>query len=103
MCQTTRVTLYQSYIFPGYCFCKGAPDVEVDIRQQVQKVMFDLCPRGEMNRCLCEDNSKITFPFNLMELLPCRPKKVTYLNTSPLKGFDRFLPELLKIRGVDSH
>ena len=60
----------------GYCFCKGAPDVEVDVRQQVQKVMFDLCPRGEMNRCLCEDNTKIEFPFNAIELFQCRPKKV---------------------------
>jgi len=61
---------------PGYCFCKGAPDVEVDIRQQIQKVIFDACPRGQMNRCLCEDTSKkIEFPFNILELYRCRPKK----------------------------
>ena len=48
------------------------------MRQQVQKVIFDLCPRGEMNRCLCEDNSKITFPFNALELISCYPKKVMY-------------------------
>ena len=62
----------------GYCFCQDAPNVEVDIRQQLQKVIFDLCPRGEMNRCLCEDNSKILFPFNALELISCYPKKVMY-------------------------
>ena len=30
-----------------------------------------------MNRCLCEDTSKkIEFPFNILELYRCRPKKV---------------------------
>ena len=62
--------------FQGFCFCKDAPNVEVDIRQQMIREVMDLCPRGEMNRCLCKDNTKITWPFNLVDLFGCEVKKV---------------------------
>ena len=62
--------------FSGFCFCKDAPNVEVDIRQQLIREVMDLCPRGEMNRCLCKDNTKITWPFNLVDLFGCDVKKV---------------------------
>ena len=61
----------------GFCFCKDAPDVEVDIRMQMIRVVMDLCPRGEMNRCLCKDDTKINFPFTLMDIMNCEPKRVT--------------------------
>ena len=38
---------------------------------------MDLCPRGEMNRCLCKDDTKINFPFTLMDIMNCEPKRVT--------------------------
>ena len=61
----------------GFCFCKDAPDVEVDIRMQMIREVMDLCPRGEMNRCLCKDDTKINFPFTLMDIMNCEPKRVT--------------------------
>jgi len=61
---------------PGYCFCKDNPEQEVDVRPDIYKNTLDLCPRNEINRCLCED-SKTTksAPFDLFTILSCRPTK----------------------------
>jgi len=60
---------------PGFCFCNDAKEIEVDIRDQALKEVMDLCPRGEMDRCLCKDNTKILWPFTQFEMLECAPKK----------------------------
>ena len=42
------------------------------------KAVLDVCPPGEMNRCLCHDNSKVKFPFDYRTFfLDCRPKRVS--------------------------
>ena len=62
---------------PGTCFCKGDPDTPRDTRPDAMKAVLDICPPGEMNRCLCHDNSKVEFPFDYRTLfLDCRPKRV---------------------------
>ena len=50
----------------------------MDVRSDIFKNTLDLCPRNELNRCLCED-SKTTerAPFDLLTILSCRPKKVS--------------------------
>ena len=63
-------------IIAGFCFCKDAPTVEIDVRQQFLKEVMDLCPRGRMDRCLCSDNSKIMWPFTQFDVINCGPKKV---------------------------
>ena len=68
--------LYQT-CNPDFCFCRGSPDVERDSRNVEMKAIMDLCPRNEMSRCLCEDNSVIKFPFDMTTLFQvCRPKRV---------------------------
>ena len=63
---------------PGICYCKGDPYTPRDSRNWPMKAVFDTCPRGEMNRCLCHDNSIATFPFDMRTLfLNCRPKRVS--------------------------
>ena len=72
--------IYKQLIFvkiAGFCFCKDAPTVEVDVRQQFLKEVMDLCPKGKMDRCLCRDNSKIIWPFTQFDVITCGPKKVT--------------------------
>ena len=62
---------------PGTCFCKGDPTTPRDTRPDAMKAVLDVCPTGEMNRCLCHDNKKVTFPFDYQTLfLDCRPKRV---------------------------
>ena len=62
---------------PDFCYCKDSPDVERDSRNVEMKAIMDLCPRNEMSRCLCEDNSVIKFPFDMSTLFQvCRPKRV---------------------------
>jgi hypothetical protein len=53
----------------GYCFCKDNPTKEVEAMPQVIKMIQDVCPKGEINRCLCEDNSKADYPFDLFTWL----------------------------------
>jgi len=61
---------------PGYCFCKDNPDKEVDVRPDYFKNVLDLCPRNELNRCLCEDGKTTErAPFDLLTILRCKPKK----------------------------
>ena len=68
-------TIQNSYL--GYCFCKDAPEKEVDIRNQLFYNVLDLCDRNEIDRCLCEDSKrKINAPIDLVGLFSCRPKKV---------------------------
>ena len=60
---------------------------------QVIRVVMDLCPRGEMDRCLCKDDTKIHFPFTLMDIMNCEPKRVTLIGlyliySTQLKGED---------------
>ena len=70
--------LYQT-CNPDFCYCKNSPDVERDSRNVEMKAIMDLCPRNEMSRCLCEDNSVIKFPFDMTTLFQvCRPKRVRY-------------------------
>ncbi len=62
---------------PDFCYCKDAPDVEVDTRPPEMVAVMDVCPRGMMNRCLCHDNKVAKFPFDMTTFLfECRPKKV---------------------------
>ena len=63
----------------GFCFCNDAKEIEVDIRDQALKEVMDLCPRGEMDRCLCKDKTKILWPFTQFEMLACAPKKVNVI------------------------
>lgn len=61
---------------PGYCFCKDAPEKEIDVRNQLFYDVLDLCEKNEIDRCLCEDGkSKINGPIDLVGLFSCRPKK----------------------------
>ena len=70
--------LYQT-CNPDFCYCRGSPDVERDSRNVEMKAIMDLCPRNEMSRCLCEDNSVIKFPFDMTTLFQvCRPKRVRH-------------------------
>jgi hypothetical protein len=40
--------------------------------------VMDLCPRNEMSRCLCHDNKKVNFPFDVATFfVECRPKRVS--------------------------
>ena len=66
---------------PGICFCKGDPSTPTDTRPDAMKAVLDVCPTGEMNRCLCHDNTKVQFPFDYQTLfLDCRPKRVRESN-----------------------
>ena len=74
---------------PGTCFCKGDPNTPRDSRNWPMKAVFDTCPAGEMNRCLCHDNSKVTFPFDMRTIfLDCRPKRVRnrHVSESPFRS-----------------
>ena len=63
---------------PGTCFCKDDPSTPKDTRPDGMKAVLDVCPPGEMNRCLCHDNSKVKFPFDYRTFfLDCRPKRVS--------------------------
>ena len=73
-------------IFLGFCFCNNAPNVEVDVREHSLRAVMDLCPRGEMDRCLCKDNNKIIWPFTAFDLVTCSPRKVkSHRNIGNLK------------------
>jgi hypothetical protein len=57
--------------------CKNDIHKLVQVRSEELAVVMDLCPRGEMDRCLCADNTKVTFPFDLQTFaFECRPKRV---------------------------
>ena len=62
---------------PGICTCKGEPNYEVNIRPPQHQAVFRVCPDGEMDRCLCADNSKIQYPWTTIELRQCKPKKAS--------------------------
>ena len=63
---------------PDYCYCKNTPNVERDSRSHEMKVIMDLCPRGEMSRCLCQDKSVAQFPFDMTTFMQtCKPDKVS--------------------------
>ena len=62
---------------PGTCFCKDDPSTPKDTRAQAMKAVLDVCPPGEMSRCLCKDNKKVVFPFDYRTLFKdCMPKRV---------------------------
>ena len=64
---------------PDFCYCKDSPDVRKDSRPRELAAVMDLCPVGEMDRCLCIDNSVIHFPFDMATFFfNCRPKRVSY-------------------------
>ena len=61
----------------GYCYCKDDPGTEVDVRPPIYRNILDLCPRNELEMCLCKDGeSNARAPFNLTEINSCRPKRV---------------------------
>ena len=64
---------------PGTCFCKDDPSTPIDTRPEGMRAVMDVCPPGEMNRCLCHDNTKVQFPFDYRTFyLDCRPKRVRW-------------------------
>ena len=68
---------------PDFCYCKDSPDVRRDSRPRELSAVMDLCPVGEMDRCLCHDNSVIHFPFDMAQFFfHCRPKRVSFKNLS---------------------
>lgn len=62
---------------PGLCTCKGDPNYEVNIRPPQLKAVLRVCPDGEMDRCLCEDKSKIEYPWTLVDMMLCKPKRAS--------------------------
>merc|ERR1712165_76688 len=61
---------------PDFCYCKDSPDVRRDSRPRELSAVMDLCPAGEMDRCLCHDNSVVHFPFDMATFFfNCRPKR----------------------------
>ena len=63
---------------PDFCYCKDSPDVRRDSRPKEFSSVMDLCPAGEMDRCLCHDNSVVHFPFDMATFFfTCRPKRVS--------------------------
>ena len=63
---------------PSHCYCKDNPKKELDIRPQFFSSFIDLCPKNELDRCLCDDDkTKMRAPFNIISASLCRPKKCT--------------------------
>jgi hypothetical protein len=63
---------------PDFCYCKDTPNIPRDSRPLELKGVIDLCPPNEMSRCLCHDNSKVSFPFDMSTFFfECRPKRVS--------------------------
>ena len=61
---------------PAYCFCKNNPEKEISILPQYFYSFLDLCPRNELNRCLCGDSkTAIKAPFDIISAISCHPKK----------------------------
>ena len=61
---------------PSYCYCKDDPEKEIDLRPQVFSSFLDLCPRNELNRCLCSDGkTKMNAPFDIVTTMLCQPKR----------------------------
>ena len=51
--------------------------MERDSRSQEMRVVMEVCPRGEMSRCLCQDKSVAKFPFDMTTFFQtCKPEKV---------------------------
>ena len=66
--------------------CGDAPDVEVDVRMYEMAVIMDLCPRNQMSRCLCHDNTVVKAPFDLESFyFQCRPKKASFMSDSTVR------------------
>ena len=52
--------------------------MERDSRSQEMRVVMEVCPRGEMSRCLCQDKSVAKFPFDMTTFFQtCKPDKVS--------------------------
>ena len=67
--------------------------------QMIREVM-DLCPRGEMDRCLCKGDTKIHFPFTLMDIMNCEPKRVTMIIVFVILVISNYLPFSANARTV---
>ena len=68
-----------TYLNPhtDFCYCKDTPTIERDTKPPVFSKIMNLCPRGEMDRCLCHDDTVVKFPFDPTTLFDkCRPKRV---------------------------
>jgi hypothetical protein len=67
---------------PDFCYCKNTPTIERDSRPLELASVMDLCPRNEMSRCLCHDNTKAAFPFDMSTFFfKCRPKRVRKIHS----------------------
>ena len=63
---------------PDFCYCKDSPTVVRDSRPIELAAVMDLCPVGEMDRCLCHDNEVANFPFDMATFFfECRPRRVS--------------------------
>ena len=70
-------TMSLSMVSIDFCYCKDTPTIERDTMPPDIAALFALCPRGQMSRCLCHDNTVVHFPFDLSTLFSiCRPKRV---------------------------
>ena len=64
---------------PDFCYCKDSPKVARDARPIELAAVMDLCPAGEMDRCLCHDNAVANFPFDMATFFfECRPRRVSF-------------------------
>jgi len=76
---------------PSHCFCKNDIKKEVDIRPQYFKGFMDLCPRNELNRCLCKDGKKTEeAPFDILKTIMCQPKKCKCNGSNEVKVVQEF-------------
>jgi len=76
---------------PDFCTCAKDPEKELDSRPRELSTILDVCPRGQIDRCLCHDNQVVHFPFDMQEFLfRCRPKKCKCSDSKrplPITGF----------------
>jgi hypothetical protein len=59
---------------PGFCTCNNGN--EVDTRPPPIAAVLDTCEKHEISKCLCEDNTKLNYPFDIIGLFTCKPKRV---------------------------
>lgn len=71
---------------PDFCYCKDSPKVARDARPIELAAVMDLCPAGEMDRCLCHDNAVANFPFDMATFFfECRPRRCKCKNDKKVK------------------
>jgi len=76
---------------PSHCFCKDDNTTAVDIRPQYFKAFMNLCPKNELNRCLCQDGKTTEkAPFDILKTINCRPKKCKCNGNNKVKVVQEF-------------